>query len=65
MLYMYKLKNNEYIVKIINEAQEVADIEFIKRVNGGKGRLPKNKLVLKEDLTLLVNMDIVKELASR
>jgi len=54
-LYLYKIKNIEYVVIAINEYEEGVEIHFVGRVDGGKGRIPKNRIVDKTELTSLID----------
>ena len=62
MIYSYLFKDKEYIVKVVEDLGESANIQFIGRVNGGKGRLPSIRKVDKDSLTLLVDIKTAQKL---
>lgn len=54
-LCLYRINGLEYIVKILEEIEGKFKIKFIGRVDGGRGRIPKSKLVSKDKLIILTD----------
>lgn len=55
MLYLYKYREKEYAVKVVErkEESETVSIKFLLRTSGGKGRMPKEREVKYSDLITL------------
>ena len=65
MQYRYQLGEQEYVVRPLNdilEGDSKVEVEFIVRINGGKGRMPKTKEVSIESLEPLVDFETAKKL---
>lgn len=55
VLCIYEDKASKYIVSALELDEKSAMITFLKRVSGGKGRLPNAKVIDKTSLTVLVD----------
>lgn len=70
MKFIYRNNQIDYIVKPISEqgleeapkGGNLVLIEFVARVDGGKGRMPKNKWVGPDSLQALVDFETAKKL---
>lgn len=67
MKFIYRNNQTDYIVRPVSgedqpEEDHLVLIEFIARVDGGKGRMPKNKWVELNSLQALVDFETAKKL---
>jgi hypothetical protein len=65
MKFIYSNKEIDYIVSIeAEDLPEEGEIEvtFVARVNGGRGRMPKTKVIDVKKLVPLIDFNVVKNL---
>ena len=62
MLYLYRNNNTEYAVELVDGSikNDKVLVHFLSRTEGGKGRLPGNKLVTFKDLLPLFDSTVKK-----
>jgi len=67
LLFKYTTNECSYVVESkINElpAEGEIEINFVARINGGRGRIPKGKTVDIKDLEVLVDFETAQKLMS-
>jgi len=70
MRYRYRSGGQEYVVRLVDYPPSVAglatavrvEVEFVARINGGRGRMPKTKEVLVSELEPLVDFEAARKL---
>lgn len=61
-MYLFDTGIREYVVDILEDLGDSAVITFVRRVNGGRGRTPSDRIVTKDKLVALEPAEAPQEI---